>query len=233
MVPIKGLEKFAPRDFPGFISSTIFLPGCNFRCPYCHNGDLVLHPDALPDIPLDFFIAFLDQRKDWLEGVCVTGGEPLLQPEIEGLLAVIKERRLLVKIDTNGSRPERLARLIEAHLVDWVAMDAKAPLERYPEVVGAPVDPLAIARSSEVIRGSGLPHIFRTTVVPGLVGDDDVRKIGEWLEGAPLYRIQSFSPERTLDPAFESVQPFSTDELKRMAETARPFFGDVQIDGMS
>jgi pyruvate formate lyase activating enzyme len=232
VVAIKGLEKFAPRDFPGFISSTIFLPGCSFRCPYCHNGDLVLCPETLADVPLDFFVAFLDSRKDWLEGVCVTGGEPLLHREIEGLLAVIKERGFLVKIDTNGSRPERLARLIESGLVDWVAMDAKAPLERYPEVVGAAVDPLDIARSAEIIRGSGLSHVFRTTVVPGLVGEDDVRKIGEWLEGAPLYRIQSFSPERTLDPAFQEVQPFTRGELLKIADAARPFFGDVQVDGI-
>jgi len=232
VVAIKGLEKFAPRDFPGFISSTIFLPGCSFRCPYCHNVDLVLRPDTLADIPLDFFCVFLDARKDWLEGVCVTGGEPLLHPEIEGLLAVIKERNFLVKIDTNGSHPDRLERLIGEGLVDWIAMDAKAPLERYPEVVRAPVDPAEIDRSAGIIRGSGLPHVFRTTVVPGLVGADDVRRIGEWLNGAPLYRIQSFSPFRTLDPAFEAVQPFSSEELKAIAETAQPFFGDVQIDGI-
>lgn len=232
MVAIKGLEKFAPRDFPGHISATIFLPGCTFRCPYCHNADLVLRPETLADVPLDFFIAFLDARKDWLEGVCVTGGEPLLHPEIEGLLAVIKERGLLVKIDTNGSQPERLEMLIGAGLVDWIAMDAKAPLERYAEVVRAPVDPEAVARSASIVRKSGLTHIFRTTVVPGLVGPDDVRRIGEWLDGAPLYRLQSFSPVRTLDPSFAEVKPFSSDELARMAEIARPRFGDVQIDNL-
>lgn len=232
MVAIKGLEKFAPKDFPGYISSTIFLPGCTFRCPFCHNADLVLRPETLADVPLDFFSAYLDSRKDWLEGICVTGGEPLLQPEIEGLLAVIKERNFLVKIDTNGSQPDRLQRLIESGLVDWIAMDAKAPLERYPEVVRADVDPAAIARSADIVRASGRPHIFRTTVVPGLVGEEDVRKIGEWLEGAPLFRIQSFSPFRTLDPSFEAVQPFSRDELQRIAETARRYFGDVHIDGI-
>ena len=232
MVAIKGLEKFAPKDFPGFIASTIFLPGCSFRCPYCHNGDLIVRPETLADVPLDLFCAFLDSRQGWLEGVCVTGGEPLLEPEIEGLLAVIKERRLLVKIDTNGSRPDRLARLIAAGLVDWIAMDAKAPLERYPEVVRASVDPIDIARSADIIRSSGLPHIFRTTVVPGLVGEDDIRKIGEWLNGAPLFRIQSFSPSRTLDPAFREVQPFSSEELRKIAAVARPYFGDVQVDGL-
>ena len=232
MVAIKGLEKFAPRDFPGFIASTIFLPGCSFRCPYCHNADLVLRPETLADVPLDLFCAFLDSRKNWLEGVCVSGGEPLLEPEIEGLLAVIKERNLLVKIDTNGSQPGRLEKLISAGLVDWIAMDAKAPLERYAEVVRAPIDPVLIARSAEIVRKSGLGHVFRTTVVPGLVGEDDVRKIGEWLHGAPLYRIQAFSPLRTLDPSFQSVPPFSREELERMAAAARPFFGDVKVEGI-
>ena len=232
MVAIKGLEKFAPKDFPGHIASTIFLPGCSFRCPYCQNGDLVLRPNTLADVPLDLFCAYLDSRKGWLEGICVSGGEPLLEPEIEGLLAVIKERGLLVKIDTNGSRPDRLEKMIRAGLVDWIAMDAKAPLERYPEVVQAPVDPADIARSAEIVRKSGLRHIFRTTVVPGLVGEDDVRKIGEWLSGAPLYRIQSFSPTRTLNPAFREIQPFSRDELERMAAAARPYFGDVKVEGM-
>jgi len=232
VVAIKGLEKFAPKDFPGFISSTIFLPGCSFRCPYCHNADLVLRPDTLADIPLDLFSAYLDSRKGWLEGICVTGGEPLLEPEIEGLLAVIKGRNLLVKIDTNGSRPGRLKKMIAAGLVDWVAMDVKAPLDRYAEVVRAPVNPADIARSAEIVRASGLKTIFRTTVVPGLVGEDDVRKIGEWLRGAPLYRIQSFSPTRTLDPSFEAVQPFSSDELERIAAAARPYFEDVRIEGI-
>ena len=232
MVAIKGLEKFAPRDFPGFISSTIFIPGCSFRCPYCHNPELVIRPEALADVPLDFFIAFLDARRGWLEGVCVTGGEPLLHPEIEGLLAVIKERNLLVKIDTNGSQPDRLEKLIGDGLVDWIAMDAKAPLERYAEVVRAPVDPEDVSRSAGIVRGSGLPHLFRTTVVPGLVGPDDVRRIGEWLHGAPQYRIQSFSPARTLDPSFAEVQPFSSEELAGLAEIARPHFGDVKIDNI-
>ena len=232
MVAIKGLEKFAPRDFPGHIASTIFLPGCTFRCPYCHNADLVLRPETLADVPLDLFIAFLDARKGWLEGLCVSGGEPLLHPEIEGLLAVIKERNLLVKLDTNGSRPDRLERLIEAGLVDWIAMDVKAPLARYAEVVRAPVDPAAVARSAEIVRASGRPHVFRTTVVPGLVGPEDVRKIGEWLNGAPSYRIQSFSPARTLDPSFAAVQPFSREELERMAEIARSYFGEAAVEAL-
>jgi pyruvate formate lyase activating enzyme len=232
VVAIKGLEKFAPKDFPGHLAATIFLPGCSFRCPYCHNGDLVVRPETLADVPLDFFLAFLDLRKDWLEGVCVSGGEPLLEPEIEGLLAVIKERGFLVKLDTNGARPDRLEKLLAAGLVDRVALDVKASIERYPEVVRAAVDVADIVRSVEIVRGAGPGHLFRTTVVPGLVGEDDIRKIGEWLDGAPLFQIQSFTPIRTLDPAFQEIKPYGRDEIDRMVEAARPHFGKVLVEGV-
>ena len=128
MVAVKGLEKFAPKDFPGFIASTVFLGGCNFRCPFCHNAELVLRPERLADIPMDFFLAYLDSRKGWLEGICVTGGEPLLAEEIESFLTIIKQRGLLIKLDTNGSRPDTLERLLRADLIDRAAMDIKAPL---------------------------------------------------------------------------------------------------------
>jgi len=232
VVAIKGLEKFAPKDFPGFIAATIFLPGCSFRCPFCHNPDLILRPETLADVPLDLFIAFLDSRKGWLEGICVSGGEPLLEPEIEGLLAVIKERDLLVKIDTNGSEPERLTALIREGLVDRVAMDVKASLERYPDVVRAKVAVDDIRESAEIIRGSKLPYLFRTTVVPGLVGADDVRAIAEWLHGAAVYQIQQFSPLNTLNPEFGKLKPFGRDELLAMADIARPHFGEVRLEGI-
>jgi pyruvate formate lyase activating enzyme len=229
VVAIKGLEKFAPKDFPGFISATVFLAGCDFRCPYCHNSDLVLRPETLADVPLDLFLAFLDVRRGWLEGICVTGGEPLLEPDLEGLLAVLKERGLLVKLDTNGSRPDRLDELFRAGLVDRVAMDVKAPLERYSEVVRARVDVEAIARSAALVRASGRPYMFRTTVVPGLVGEEDVKRISEWLHGAAAYQIQSFAPTYAMDPALRSVKPFGSEEIERMADRARPFFDEVSV----
>ena len=109
VVEIKGLEKFAPKDFPGFVSATFFVGGCNFRCPFCHNADLVLRPDSLTDFPMDYVLAFLDSREGWLEGICITGGEPLFHAEIDVLLQVIKDRDLLIKLDTNGSFPDRLS----------------------------------------------------------------------------------------------------------------------------
>jgi pyruvate formate lyase activating enzyme len=231
VVAVKGLEKFAPKDFPGFIASTVFLGGCNFRCPYCHNAELVLRPERLADIPMDFFLAYLDSRKGWLEGICVTGGEPLLAEEIESFLSIVKQRGLLIKLDTNGSRPETLERLLQADLIDRAAMDIKAPLDRYREVTGAKVDPDAIVRSAALLRTSGLPVLFRTTVVPGLIAAEDIESIGRWLQGAPVYQVQQFSPVGTLDAEYGRIKPYGRDEVRRLADAARPFFGEVLIEG--
>lgn len=232
MVAIKGLEKFAPRDFPGYLASTVFIGGCNFRCPYCHNSDLVLRPDSLPSFPMDFFLGFLESRKDWIEAVCVTGGEPLWHEDIEVLLRLIKERNLLVKIDTNGSYPARLEALMQDKLVDYVAMDVKAPLEKYSDVTLAPVSLDDIRNSISLIMQSNLPSLFRTTVVPGLVGGEDIQEIAQLLKGARVFQIQQFVPRNTLDKDFESKKPFSIEEVKSFAELARPYFSEVRIEGV-
>lgn len=232
MVEIKGLEKFASRDFPGHISSTVFVGGCNFRCPFCHNADLVLNPGRLPSLDLNLFLSYLDSRRGWLDGLCLSGGEPLLHEDIEVLARVIKDRGFLVKVDTNGSFPERLEYLISQGLVDWLAMDIKAPLDRYPEVVRAEVDPGKIQRSVELIRNSGLPYVFRTTVVPSLLSENDLLKIGAWLKGASCFQLQQFVPQNTVDPAFLKLEPYPADELRRWAEELRPYFGEVLLEGV-
>ncbi len=231
MVEIKGIEKFSSRDFPGHISSTVFLGGCTFRCPYCHNSELVLRPETIQTMPVDIFLSYLDGRKGWLEAICLTGGEPLLHEDVEDLVRVVRERGLLVKLDTNGSFPERLEGLLAAGLLDWVAMDIKAPLERYREVTRSNVDVESIVRSTDILRNSGVRHTFRTTVVPGFVGKEDVVKIGEWLNGAANYFIQKFVPQTTIDPAFLEVKPFSRAELEDIVAAARPYFRDVRIEG--
>ncbi len=232
MFEIKGLEKFAPVDFPGFISSTVFLGGCNFRCPYCHNSDLVVRPETLATIPLDYFAAYLDSRKGWLEGICVSGGEPLIDDDLEVLLGVIKDRGLLVKLDTNGSRPELLEEMIGARLVDHVAMDVKAPLSRYKEVTRTDVSEHDIVRSIEVIRTSWLPYLFRTTVVPGLVGDKDLLEIAQMLHGASLFQLQAYSGQNPIDPSFLEIKPFPPEEIGRMAKRVKPYFGEVRVEGV-
>ncbi len=232
MVAIKGLEKFAPKDFPGFITSTVFLAGCTFRCPYCHNPDLVLGPERLADIPIDLFLAYLDSRKGWLEGICVTGGEPLMSEHLEAFLAVLKERGLLVKLDTNGSLPDRLDVLLRAGLVDRLAMDIKAPLDRYRQVTAFRVNLEAVAHSAALIRASGLPYVFRTTVVPGLIDETDIERIGIWLKGAEVFQVQQFSPANALDVDYRKIKPYGRDDIRRLAEAARPFFGEVRVEGI-
>jgi len=232
LVEIKGLEKFAPLDFPGFISSTIFLGGCNFRCPYCHNADLVLRPQTLPTMPLDYFISYLDARKGWLEAICVSGGEPLLEQELEVLLHVIKDRGLQVKIDTNGSLPSRLEEVLKTKLVDYIAMDVKAPLRKYKQVTRSEVVEADISRSIEIIRKSGVPHTFRTTVVPGLVGEEDLLEVAALLKGARVFQVQQYSPRHTIDRNYLQVKPYSREEIEGMAELLRPYFSEVRIEGV-
>lgn len=233
MAEIKGIEKFSSRDFPGHISSTIFFGGCTFRCPFCHNAELVLQPETIPTMSADWFLSYLDSRKGWLEGLCFTGGEPLLHDDVEDLIRVVRERGLLVKLDTNGSFPDRLEALLALGLVDWVAMDIKAPLDRYREVTRSTVDVEKIVRSVDLLRSSGIRHHFRTTVVPGLVGQDDVVKIGEWLRGEDRYLIQQFVPRTTIDPAFLEVKPFPRAALEEIVAAAKPYFGEVAIEGPS
>jgi pyruvate formate lyase activating enzyme len=232
LVEIKGIEKFAPLDFPGHISSTIFLSGCNFRCPYCHNADLVLRPQSLATLPLDYFMSYLDARQGWLESICVSGGEPLLEDELEILLHIIKDRALLVKVDTNGSFPDRLRDLLGTGLLDQVAMDVKAPLRRYKQVTRSNVSEDEIVRSIEAVRSSGLPCTFRTTVVPGLVGQDDLLEIARLLKGAKIFQVQQFSPRHTLDRNYLQVEPYARKEIEKMAELIRPYFGEVRVEGV-
>ena len=232
MVEIKGLEKFAPLDFPGFISSTVFLGGCNFRCPFCHNADLVLRPQTLMSMPLDYFITYLDSRQGWLEGICVSGGEPLFEDNLEVLLRVIKDRNLLVKLDTNGSLPDRLQDLLRSGLVDQLAMDVKSPLARYKQITRSQVAEDDIVRSIEIVRGSGLPYTFRTTLVPGLVGERDLLEIAQMLHGSALFQVQQFSRRNTIDKNFLQIQPFSPGEIERLAGLIKPYFGEVRVEGV-
>jgi pyruvate formate lyase activating enzyme len=230
LVEIKGLEKFSPRDYPGVISATVFLGSCNYRCPYCHNAELVLNPDDLPTYPMDYITDFLDSRRDWLEGVCITGGEPLLHRDISDFLSLLKQRGLSVKLDTNGSFPSRLENLIAKNLIDSIAMDVKAPLERYEEVTRANVDKEKIQRSIDIIMHSGVDYMFRMTAVPGLIDEARMKEIGRMLQGAKVFQIQQFEPVNTLDPSFERLKPFKRDGLRALGRCVEEFFSEVRIE---
>lgn len=188
---IKGIQKLTLLDYPNTLAATVFLGGCNFRCPFCHNARLVTDA-ASPDIPQGELFELLNKRRGILKGVCVTGGEPLLSPGLSKLLGDIKALGYLVKLDTNGSIPERLGELISDGLVDYIAMDIKNSPEKYDITAGVPVDMNAIRESVNVIMGSGLEYEFRTTVVRELHDAEDILKISEWLSGAKRYYLQAF-----------------------------------------
>ncbi len=229
---IKGIQKTSLIDFPGKIATTLFLDGCNFRCPYCYNIDLVLCSEKLKSYTEGEIIEFLRLRKKFIDGVCLTGGEPCLHPELKSFIAKIKSLDLLVKLDTNGTNPEMLRELIQERLVDYIAMDIKAPLGKYEKTVDASVDADNIKKSVELVRGSGIDYEFRTTVVPRLFSKEDALAIGKWLKGSKRYYLQQFRSGKTLDKSFQNEKSYTPDELNAMAKVLKPFFEICQVRGV-
>jgi pyruvate formate lyase activating enzyme len=215
---IKGLLETSFLDWPGRIAAVLFLGGCNFRCPFCHNAELVLEPHRIPSIPLGAVLERLRGLRGWVDGVVVSGGEPTLSPRLPELLGRLRAAGFPVKLDTNGSHPDVLARLIGRSLVHAVDMDLKAPLEpaAYALLAGVPVRLELIRASLEVIRNSGLPHRFRTTYVPGLLDPAGIARLRAALPGGSNYLLQGFRPQRVLDPALGGVAAPSPEELLRL-----------------
>lgn len=231
---ICGLQKTTLLDFPGHVAATVFLGGCNFRCPYCHNGELVLKVREFPAIPEEEVLDFLKKRKGILEGVCITGGEPTLQGDLEDFIREIREIGYLIKLDTNGYRPEVLRSLLEKGLLDYVAMDVKAARENYSVVTGvSQIDLTKIDESiSLLISQERIDYEFRTTVVKGLHSLEEFDGIGKWLQGAKQLYLQSFREnENRLDPTAK-LDSFSAQELENMAEKARNYIARVEVRGV-
>jgi pyruvate formate lyase activating enzyme len=229
MLPVKGMQKTSLIDYPGKICSILFLAGCNFRCGFCQNPDLITDTGSLPSMPESEIFDFLSSRKKWIDGVCITGGEPCLYKDLPDFVRKIKETGLLVKLDTNGTAPGMLEYLVKNKLVDYIAMDIKASPERYEKVAGAEMEIKDIEKSIELIKNSGIEYEFRTTVVPGLFDKEEALKIGKWLKGSKRYFIQQFRPDTVLDGKFKAVKPFSEAELKEFAGLLRPFFEKVEV----
>ncbi len=229
---IGGLQKTTLIDFPGKVAATVFTVGCNFRCPYCYNISLVKDTGPTPEMPLEEFLSFLEKRKKVLDGVCITGGEPTLHSDLPKLIDEIKSLGLEVKLDTNGSNPEMLGQLIKEKKPDYIAMDIKAPLEKYGSISRVQLDKEKIKKSVELIKNSGIEYEFRSTVVPGLFTKEDAKAIGEWLKGAKAFFIQQFRPmDSMLDSSLKKVLPFSREELEEFKKTMEPFFEKVEIRG--
>jgi pyruvate formate lyase activating enzyme len=232
---IKGFIPNTMLDWEGMLASTLFLPRCNFRCPYCQNPDLVLHPERLETVPLDSVKFYITEREGWVDGVCITGGEPCMHPDLPGLCAELKSLGVGVKLDTNGSIPDMLAHLLEEKLIDYVSIDVKAPLEpaAYRLATGTDrADVLELVeRSIGMVRTSDVAHEFRTTVVPMMHGPSEVARMAEYLSGEERYVLQYFSPKDTIDPRYSSLRPFTEEDMEGMLAEARRFIPGTVVRG--
>ncbi len=230
---VAGFIKTSLLDWDGCIAATVYLSGCDFRCPFCHNPDLVMPGRALDDIAWEDVEAYLRDNSDFLDGVVFSGGEPTLSPFLHEMVKRVRSLGLKVKLDTNGCMPEVLDDLIGAGLVDFVSMDVKAPLdERYDQLCGVPGQAEAVRRSAEVLISSGIDHEFRTTVVPIYLKQKDIEDIARSLQGAKRFVLQQFRPKITLDQNLGALDPLPGSALRSMAEAARRHVPNVKVRGI-
>ena len=227
---ISGLQKMTLLDFPGNIAATVFTGGCNFRCPFCHNASLVINTESTHNISEEDFFDFLQKREGLLDGVCVSGGEPLLQNEIGRFISEIKALGFQVKLDTNGSFPAKLKQLVEGGLIDYVAMDIKNSPAGYALTAGTAEEVLPqISESIAFLLGGSVDYEFRTTVVKNFHTKEDFIAIGKWIRGARRYFLQNFADSGDL------IQPglcaASKAEIEVFADTVRNYVPSVQIRG--
>ncbi|MBN2599141.1 MAG: anaerobic ribonucleoside-triphosphate reductase activating protein [Candidatus Thermoplasmatota archaeon] len=228
---IGGFQKTSLLDYPDRISAIVWTSGCNFHCPFCYNRKLALGTAEL--FPQDEILSFLSKRKELLEGVVISGGEPLLQDDIADFIKRVKNLRLLVKVDTNGAFPEKLDELLEQQLIDYVAMDVKAPRKKYRELSGIDVDLSKIEASISLIQTKAPAYEFKTTFVPGLLAKEDIMEIAEWLKGADVYYLQQFKPMKPLVSAqLESTVPYRREYVYETLEAIRPFFKRCAVRGV-
>ncbi len=228
---IAGLQKLSLVDYPGHLAAVVFLQGCNFRCGYCHNPDLItLDKDFGCDT--EAALAEITRLKDKIEGVVITGGEPSINPELLDLIGRIKKMDLLVKLDTNGTNPSMLTELCRLRLVDYIALDIKTSLNKYGLVTDLAGIADAVAESVMWIKLSTIPSEFRTTCVPGIVGEEEFLRIGELVRGGRKYCLQQFSPAVTLDPSFKDKKLYTKSELEHFRDILKPFVQSVEIRGL-
>lgn len=213
-LPIKGFLETSFVDWNGYISSVIFLGGCNFRCPYCHNRDLVLFSDKIEDVPVRYIMQSLKKYRMWIDRVVITGGEPTIHIGLAELLRMLKREGLKLKLDTNGSFPERVKFLIREGLVDFISMDIKGPIDKYEMWCGVRVEKDRILDTIRFLQSSGVGYEFRMTVVPSLHTEEDVCETARLVKGSGNLTIQGFRPINTLDPTFMEITPYSKDELE-------------------
>lgn len=229
---IKGFQGTSLLDFPGRIASLVFWGGCNLTCPFCHNPPLVLEPGACPDIGAVDIIADLAERRPFIDGVVVSGGEPTLDSGLPGFLEQVKVLGLDVKLDTNGLAPQIIAGLIEQGLVDYLAVDLKTSPGRYRELHSGPVFPEHLLETIRASSGAPVALEYRTTCVPGWVDEDVIAELGELIAGAPLWALQQYHPEHALCETARGVEPYRPERLLSFAELAGRFVQRVIVRGI-
>lgn len=226
---IGGLQKTSLIDYPGNISAIIFTQGCNFRCPYCHNPELVKPKLFGSRISEDELFDFLESKKGKLDAISITGGEPTLQPDLYDFIKKIKAMGFKVKLDSNGTNFEVLKKLIAEKLIDYVAMDIKAPIEKYEEVVRMKVDLETIKKSVNLIISSDIESEFRTTIVKSLLSFEDFEKIGELISGAPYYVVQKFVESKAIDEDVFNFEMYDDEGYEKIASIMSKYVKRVEI----
>lgn len=228
---IQGLQKLTLLDYPGKTACTIFTGGCNLRCPFCHNAVLVLCPDAEEGYKEEEIIDLLRKRKGILDGIAITGGEPLLQKDILSFMQKLKDEGVLVKLDTNGAYPEKLREAIDKKLVDFVAMDIKNSKEKYALTTGIQnINITPFEESVKILLENRVDYEFRTTVVNGFHTPQDIEKIAQWIHGAKSYHLQAFKDNFLLGEITDGE--VSESDMNKMAEVARKYLSNVTIRGI-
>lgn len=241
MLEIKGFIENSLLEWDGKITSVIFLPGCNFRCPWCHVPALAFHPENLDTVPFGQVEETIHRQRSWLDGIVISGGEPTVHLSLPQFIEQIKGWEMPVKLETNGSCPEMLRELIKDELIDSVAMDIKNIVERgklkgesnqYERTVGTQVDLEKIRESMDILRGSKINYEFRTTVVPAFLNEEDIEGIASSIRGAKRYILQQFVPENASREEMIKLRPYSREKLQEMARRAKVYVEDCQVRGI-
>ena len=225
-----GLQKLTLLDFPGKTACTVFTAGCNFRCPFCHNASLVTHIDRENFVSEDEFFSFLNKRKGILDGVCITGGEPTLQPDLTEFIKKIKNAGFAVKLDTNGYNPNILGSIVNEKLVDYIAMDIKNSKESYRKTVGIEnfnIEP--IEKSIEILKNGGVDFEFRTTVIKELHSGEDIVSIGKWISNVKNYFLQSFADSGDLIE--DGLHGYDKNELENLLNLLKEYIPSAELRG--
>ena len=228
---IGGIQKTSLLDYPDIISTIIWTIGCNFKCPFCYNKDIVLGNVSL--IPEKEVISFLEKRKGIIEGLVISGGEPLLQNDISEFCEKVKKLSYLIKIDTNGTNPKKLKDLIDKNLIDYVAMDIKAPKNKYEKLTNVKVNIKNIEESINILKNSKIDYEFRTTFVPELLTKNDIIEIARWLKNSKKFYLQQFKPiSPMISDKLEYVAPYSKEQLIDTLEEIKSYFDICEVRGI-